>query len=169
MEARGEPISPAASVLAPAAGAMEQRRSDRRPPGRRCDASSAAQANRGCERPPRESFAFGSRRCYLASALAAKTNRRAENFWSRTNSDIAFQCVAVLWDGIRAVSSIWIFWEPAMSASISRRQITVAVRPEQYEQIVREAEVERRPVASLVRNILDDALRDRGERRAEAR
>jgi hypothetical protein len=54
------------------------------------------------------------------------------------------------------------------ASSTARKQITVAVKPEQYEQIVRVAEVERRPVASLVRNILDDALRDR-EQTAEAR
>ena len=55
-----------------------------------------------------------------------------------------------------------------MSRLTSRRQITIAVKPEQYERIVREAEVERRPVASLVKNCLDDALRDR-EQTAEAR
>ena len=54
--------------------------------------------------------------------------------------------------------------EPAMSASsTSRRQITIGVKPEQYEQIVRVAEVERRPIASLVRNLIADALADRRE------
>jgi hypothetical protein len=56
-----------------------------------------------------------------------------------------------------------------MSASTARKQITIGVKPEQYEQIAREAEVERRPIASLVRNLLDDALRDRKQQTAEAR
>jgi hypothetical protein len=48
-------------------------------------------------------------------------------------------------------------------SSTARKQITVAVPPAQYEQIVRVAEVERRPVASLVRNLIADALAERRE------
>jgi hypothetical protein len=46
-------------------------------------------------------------------------------------------------------------------SSTARKQITVVVEPAQYERIVREAKVERRPVASLVRNLIADALAER--------
>jgi hypothetical protein len=46
-----------------------------------------------------------------------------------------------------------------------RASISIRLDPKQIAKLAREAESERRPVSSLIRNLIDDGLRDR-ERQA---
>jgi hypothetical protein len=50
------------------------------------------------------------------------------------------------------------------NATPRREQISVRLDPRQIARLEREAQSERRPISSLVRNLLDDALRDRERR-----
>jgi hypothetical protein len=47
-----------------------------------------------------------------------------------------------------------------------RAQISVRLDPKQIIRLEREAQSERRPISSLIRNLLDDALRDRERHQA---